>query len=193
MNNSFLGSYIDDDYRPIKRGLIVKHDPNRSISRPGSAKKPRIPALLEKKVENLEKKQELWKEREQVWGKEKKNLEKALKNVINTQAVKDPDEYYKNLLNNWHMAQKKIKPNVDNFYEGIEKIRGFLNWIIDQHGDTPLKYIQKLADEQFLCLDKLEAEYRHGKEEREVSSNRVIESLKKENETIILDGRAITR
>jgi hypothetical protein len=184
MNNSFLGSYIDDDYRPVKRGLIVKHDPNRSFSRPGSVKKPRIPALLEKKVESLEKKQELWKEREQVWGKEKKNLQQALKNVIKTQAIKDPDEYYKNLLSNWHLAQKKIKPNVDIFYEGIEKLRGFLNWILDQHGDTPLKYIQKLADEHFLCLDKLEAEYRQGKEEREMNSNRVIESLKKENEQL---------
>lgn len=55
MNNSFLASFIDDDYKPIKRGLIVKHDANRSFSRPESVRKPRIPALLEKKVENLEK------------------------------------------------------------------------------------------------------------------------------------------
>lgn len=82
------------------------------------------------------------------------------------------------------MAQKKIKPNIDGFYEGIEKIRGFLNWILDQHPDTPLKYIQKLTDEQFSCLDKLENDYRQGKEQNEMNSNRVIESLKKENEQL---------
>jgi hypothetical protein len=184
MNSSFMYSF-DEQSRPPsgKRGLIVKHDPNRSISRP-KTKKVENPAILEKRVESLEKKQELWKEREQVWGKEKKSLKFALKNVKNIQAVKDPDEYYRNLLNNWHQSHKNLRPPVDSFSEGLEKVRNFLNWVLEQHGETPLKYIQKLAKEQFLNLEKLENDYRLRTEEKENNSNRMIESLRRENEQL---------
>lgn len=84
--NSVCFNYFEDDNFVVKsfnRSKFIVKNGSKAHSRPGSNKKIREPEVLEKKVECLQKKQVLWKERGQVWDKEKRNLEKALKNVVN--------------------------------------------------------------------------------------------------------------
>lgn len=79
------------------------------------------------------------------------------------------------------MARTKIKPNVDVFYEKLEKLRGFLTWVLDQSGETPLKYIKQLTKEQFEYLDEIENRHKLSQEQQIQEYKQVIESLQKEN------------
>ncbi|OMJ83468.1 hypothetical protein SteCoe_15568 [Stentor coeruleus] len=180
--NSICLNYFEDDSFVVKsfnRSRFIVKNCNKTHSRPGSNKKISEPVVLEKKVECLEKKQVLWKERGQVWDKEKRNLEKALKN-----ACKDPNEYYRNLMNNWQNSQKKVVKK-DNFFEnGIEQLRGFLKWVLEQSGETPLKYVKDLAKEQVGFLDEIETTFSLRKQLMDNHKDQIIEELKQENEKL---------
>lgn len=79
------------------------------------------------------------------------------------------------------MARTKIKPNPDVFYEKLEKLRGFLTWVLDQSGETPLKYIKQLTKEQFEYLDEIENRHKLSQDQQNQEYKKIIESLQKEN------------
>lgn len=87
-------------------------------------------------------------------------------------------------MNNWQSSQKKVVKK-DNFFEnGIEQLRNFLGWILEQSGETPLKYVKDLAKEQVSFLDEIESTFSLRKQLMDNHKNQIIEELKQENEKL---------
>lgn len=81
---------------------------------------------------------------------------------------------------NWQMSQSKIRTG-DVITGKIFELRGFLGWIEEQPGETPLKYIKVLAKEQVLNLDEIENQYFTQNQMLLNEKNSIIEQLQQEN------------
>ena len=60
----------------------------------------------------------------------------------------------------------------------------FLNWLLDQPAETPLKYIKDLAKEQFQYLDEIEKKIINNKQAIQSESSKIIEDLRTENKKL---------
>lgn len=56
--------------------------------------------------------------------------------------------------------------------------------MLDQSGETPLKYIKQLAKDQFEYLDEIEQRHKLNQEQQTQESKRIIDSLQKENASL---------
>ena len=77
----------------------------------------------------------------------------------------------------------KAKKNGESF-EKIDQLRMFLNWIVEQSGDTPIKYIKDLAKEQFTHLDEIESKHSLEFQLIENQKTKIIDDLRKENQQL---------
>lgn len=85
---------------------------------------------------------------------------------------------------NWQVSKSKLKPGNDFFGNSLDQVRNFISWVLEQPGDTPLKYIKELAKDQFAHLDDIESSYFTETQKISSETSKIIQDLKQENEKI---------
>ena len=79
---------------------------------------------------------------------------------------------------------QSIEKNADPLKGKITQLRTYFTWIIDQPGDTPLKYIKELTHEQFSNLKDIEEKFSLHNQLLISEKNNLIDELRIENEIL---------